>query len=1198
LTVGIRRVNIARSGRIRLTRITATFVAVCSLFVGFLAAAPANAALGHGNISLTQPKVGRIAGTALTTAGSPVTGICAYAVPAGHRNVSVPAGWSRDTHRFWDRAALAANGTYDIAGLAPGHYAVAFAACPGGGDPWSVAFAPNAPSSRAPGKIYAVVRGSVTTVNDSNFPPIPAPAVSALSAEWGPSTGGTRVTITGSNLADAVAVHFGAAVARVVANSGTAVTVVAPAGRGTVDVTVTTPGGTSPVVPSDQFGYLSVSASATGRIYPGRSSTVSLGKYSLTVPAGVVSAPTTATIYQLAADPDDQAGLGADFQINGDWENGAKTVSVTLPIDPDLATLGTGWAPVVEHYQSPTDPDIYTGANLSVDQADATVTVNTDSLSPFISTSLPQSILSSVTSTIGTILKFQIFIQNQLRAFLGVQATPPSCNPSLNAQNGVQTTGSAFSVSPALGVPGILYCVQPSTLPDGTPAAQWTLTNNTGAVLQVTSESSGPPITTLPSGDAGTDIFMGLLNQVQPAGSVLIPPTGSAVVTVPQHQTVQLDISPGPAINTADVFLIREAANLLVGVPKIATSAWAVFDNCVYNIGVVNGWSRAALSTCFNALVSAVETGVRRNPVIGVASLLLDALVTIQDQISLYLQSSSLDFDGTLSYQPNNLMITTTDLNAADDGQPYTFDLTATEPNINPNSFTWTASGLPDGLSMATDGEIGGTTQVSPGTFNVDITVTDQSGQTDETTLPLTVENLPPTPSQPAPPQAPFPSCATCATSWGDPHVVTFDSAYYNFQQVGEFVLTKSDLNDFQIQVRQAPFGGTSQTVAANVAVAFEVAGHRVGIYLANPGVTTRVDGAVVTLSAGTYPLPGGGYILDSPSTDQEAVFWPDGSFASVNYAGVVYLTLAVSVAADQAGHLSGLLGNDDGNPQNDFTTSSGVVLPDPPSTAQLYGEFSNSWRITQAESLFDYGTGQTTATFTDLNFPYGLDSTSTLPPAVAAAAAALCQAAGVTAEPYLDNCILDVALTGDASAASAAATVQSFEGATTGTQSITLASGDGTVGSADPNVTVEDSCAGATTQATIVAPYPGAWTQPITGTQWDSVNADYDGCNETFTTTFTLPADAVDPSITVTDLADNSADVSVNGNQPFITGNVSGVCEEDFSGAPSSGSTTTGLKAGVNTLTFDVDNCYPAAGESPTGIDFSATVTYNTSGS
>jgi hypothetical protein len=256
---------------------------------------------------------------------------------------------------------------------------------------------------------------------------------------------------------------------------------------------------------------------------------------------------------------------------------------------------------------------------------------------------------------------------------------------------------------------------------------------------------------------------------------------------------------------------------------------------------------------------------------------------------------------------------------------------------------------------------------------------------------------------------------------------------------------------------------------------------------------------------------------------------------------------------------------------------------------------------VTSSNSLFTYGTGQSTATFTNTAFPCQDVDLGTLTATQLASATATCQAAAAGQEPFLDGCVLDVAITGDdtvaKSDAQAESTALGSSGTTTATKTITMVSGDGTAGSLDPNVTVKDSCAGTTTQATIVAPDPGEWADPISGTQWDSVNSGYDGCNETFMTTFTLPAGAVDPEITVTDMADNSANVSVNGNQPFITGNVSGQCETDFTGSPMSGSTTSGLVTGVNTLTFNVDNCYPANGETPTGIDFSANVTYSTTG-
>ena len=65
------------------------------------------------------------------------------------------------------------------------------------------------------------------------------------------------MTITGTNLSGATAVHFGANVATgVIVNSATSVSATSPAGTGTVDVTVTTPGGTSAAnPPGDQFTY-------------------------------------------------------------------------------------------------------------------------------------------------------------------------------------------------------------------------------------------------------------------------------------------------------------------------------------------------------------------------------------------------------------------------------------------------------------------------------------------------------------------------------------------------------------------------------------------------------------------------------------------------------------------------------------------------------------------------------------------------------------------------------------------------------------------------------------------------------------------------------------------------------------------------------------------------------------------------------
>jgi len=107
-------------------------------------------------------------------------------------------------------------------------------------------------------RIVATNAGGTGTGGDEAFKTLPnPPAVSNVKPNKGPEAGGTTVTITGTNLGEATAVKFGStAAASVTADSGTSITAVSPAGTGTVDVTVTTAGGTSHTNTGDQFSYV------------------------------------------------------------------------------------------------------------------------------------------------------------------------------------------------------------------------------------------------------------------------------------------------------------------------------------------------------------------------------------------------------------------------------------------------------------------------------------------------------------------------------------------------------------------------------------------------------------------------------------------------------------------------------------------------------------------------------------------------------------------------------------------------------------------------------------------------------------------------------------------------------------------------------------------------------------------------------
>jgi alpha-tubulin suppressor-like RCC1 family protein len=101
--------------------------------------------------------------------------------------------------------------------------------------------------------------GTSPTVPADRFSYVPPPTVKKLSVKRATSLGGTTVTITGTRFEEVTAVSFGASGAReFTVDSPTSITAVSPAGAGTVNVTVTTAGGSSPTVKGDEFGFIPV----------------------------------------------------------------------------------------------------------------------------------------------------------------------------------------------------------------------------------------------------------------------------------------------------------------------------------------------------------------------------------------------------------------------------------------------------------------------------------------------------------------------------------------------------------------------------------------------------------------------------------------------------------------------------------------------------------------------------------------------------------------------------------------------------------------------------------------------------------------------------------------------------------------------------------------------------------------------------
>jgi sugar lactone lactonase YvrE len=114
--------------------------------------------------------------------------------------------------------------------------------------------------------------GTSATSAADEYTCVAAPTITSISPAKGPDEGGNQIEITGLNLSAASKVEFGSTVvnAPFLSNSATKLKVKVPAhAAGKVDVRVTTVGGTSAVVPADEYTFiappaLSIAKAGTG----------------------------------------------------------------------------------------------------------------------------------------------------------------------------------------------------------------------------------------------------------------------------------------------------------------------------------------------------------------------------------------------------------------------------------------------------------------------------------------------------------------------------------------------------------------------------------------------------------------------------------------------------------------------------------------------------------------------------------------------------------------------------------------------------------------------------------------------------------------------------------------------------------------------------------------------------------------------
>ncbi|NCR00641.1 MAG: S8 family serine peptidase [Microcystis aeruginosa L211-101] len=189
---------------------------------------------------------------------------------------------------------------------------------------------------------------------------------------------------------------------------------------------------------------------------------------------------------------------------------------------------------------------------------------------------------------------------------------------------------------------------------------------------------------------------------------------------------------------------------------------------------------------------------------------------------------------------------------------------------------------------------------------------------------------------------------------WGDVHMVTFDKKYYDFQASGEFIFVESERegDDWVVQTRQKPWIYNT-SVAVNTAFATLVDGNRV-VFDLDFANRIQINGINATLADG-QSLSIGNSIIQRSSNLYTLTYAGDDGIVDSADAQVKALDNGnhINLEVLRFGSVHGLLGDSDGNPNNDFQLRDGTQLSPNPSWDEIHGKFADSWRVGVDENLF-----------------------------------------------------------------------------------------------------------------------------------------------------------------------------------------------------------------------------------------------------
>jgi len=214
---------------------------------------------------------------------------------------------------------------------------------------------------------------------------------------------------------------------------------------------------------------------------------------------------------------------------------------------------------------------------------------------------------------------------------------------------------------------------------------------------------------------------------------------------------------------------------------------------------------------------------------------------------------------------------------------------------------------------------------------------------------------------------------------YGDPHFLTFDEQVWRFNGKGEFILLEQinnldqnilEPNGLTIQARFSQLSTKLVTILS--AISIKDGNSSVSIYLnqfGNMNIFLNDSQTPQIISIGNSFISQDGILISRIEDSKYQILLPTSGVSLIIISRFSMLNLIVILPNSLKSKTRGLLGNWNGNKNDDFILRNGNIIPITSDFETLHSSFGLKYMVNENESLFIYPNGTNFNSFNDISF-------------------------------------------------------------------------------------------------------------------------------------------------------------------------------------------------------------------------------------